>query len=107
MNIGGRAVAKALVRPFIIVQIEVSAQAGEQSGYIGVFLDVNVLVLYRSPKAFNEDIVEDATTAVHTNTNIRRFQLVGESVCREMNPGSVIEGRGWRSKFPQIFGGCW
>ncbi len=45
MNISGRAVVKALMRPFVIVQVEVITQASEQSRHGGILFDVDVLYL--------------------------------------------------------------
>ena len=51
----------------------------------GILLDVNVLVLDRAPVSFNEDVVKDATMAIHANANLRRFQLAGEILRSELN----------------------
>ena len=64
MNNSGREVVKALVRLFVVVNVAVIAQPGEQNGHCGVRLDVFVLVLDRAPEPCHENVVKDPTTAV-------------------------------------------
>ncbi len=85
MNISGRAVVKALMRLFVVVQVEVITQAGEQSRYGGILFDIDVLILDRPPEPFHEDIVKDPATVVHADTNIRRPQLVCKVVGSKLN----------------------
>ena len=85
MNVSRRQIAKALMRPFVIVQLEVAFQAGGQSRHGSVFLDVNVFVLHGAPEAFDEDVVKGATTAVHADPNVGCFQGAGKVKGRELN----------------------
>lgn len=85
MNINGRAVVKALMRPFVIIQVEIVGQASKQSGYGRLLFDGDVLVLDGSAEALHEDVVKAPATAVHTDTNIRRLQFVGEVVDGELD----------------------
>lgn len=56
------------MRPFVVVELEVVAQAGSQGRNGSVFLDVDVFVLDDAPQALDKDVVKDATAAGYVVT---------------------------------------
>ena len=59
------------MRPFPVVEVEVTAKAIEQHRDVRILLQVNVLVFHGPPQALYEDIVEDPAAAVHADPNAR------------------------------------
>src|SRR3974377_390219 len=57
--------AKRLVRPSVIVEAEPVGNPGARLTGIRVALQIHVLVLQRSPKQFDEHIVDPAIANVH------------------------------------------
>lgn len=64
MNSSRRPIIKALMWPFVVVQIEIIAQACKQRRGRFIAFDVNVLMLHGTPQPLHEDVVKDAATAV-------------------------------------------
>ena len=50
MNVSGRTVAEALVRPLAVVELEVVVESDSQVRHQSVLLDIDVLVLDRAPE---------------------------------------------------------
>jgi len=113
MNISRCAVTKALVRPFVIVQIEVIAQASEQGGHIGIFLlyDAHDLTMRDFKWAlFNKDVMpaeafqEFMDSTIDANPNLdpllqaERLMVIGLPVTRilevvdHLDPIMVVMG---------------
>ena len=91
MNVSRHAVAKILVRPLVIVELEVVVESGGQVRYRSVLLDVDILVLDRAPEPLNEDVIEDPTAAIHADTNACHRQLAGEITRSELNALVSVE----------------
>jgi hypothetical protein len=48
-------VAQALMRPFVVIQLEIIFQSGGQNGHGVVLVDVDVLVFDRPPQTLNNE----------------------------------------------------
>ena len=63
-------VAKALMRTFMVVEMEISQETQVQIHHGFVILEVDLLILEGAPQAFDEDVVSDSATAIHTDADI-------------------------------------
>ena len=71
--------------------MEIVAQAGEQSGHVGIRFGVNILILDRPPQALYEAVVQEPAATIHTDANIGRLQFGSETMGREMHTLVGIE----------------
>ena len=73
------------MRTIRIVKVKIYFQALLGLRNESVFLDVNILVFDRAPEAFDKNIVEDPTAAVHADGNTLLFENVCKLSARELN----------------------
>ena len=60
----------------------------------------NILVLDRTPEAFDEDIVKDTAATIHADANVSRLQFMGKVMGGELNPLVGVENI-WPAKLPR------
>src|SRR5450755_512407 len=79
-----REIIQRLVRAFIVVEAEPSADAdfSFRHGFVG--LEINVLVFQAAPQAFAENVVEAATFAVHADVDDSCFKRSDEGFASEL-----------------------
>ncbi len=87
----GCPISKGLVQPFLVVQVKVFRQSVTCFGNRAVIMNVDFLVLDRSPESFDEDIVEYAATAVHADSDAGIFKGGCEVRARELRPLVGVE----------------
>ena len=80
MNIGRSAIGQALMRPLIVVELEVVVQTRFQSRDRRILLDIEVLVFDAAPEALDKDIVKGAPAPVHTDADVGGLQFVAVTV---------------------------
>ena len=80
----GRLIASRPVRALVIEKIEVAsdARASHLHGVVGV--QVDLLILQRTPEPLDEDVVEPAPLAIHADLDSAIQQYVGK-VLRRVN----------------------
>src|SRR5262250_2840810 len=84
MNLGWCPIVQALMQSLVVVELEISVQAGFQIGNRCIVLKVNVLILDRPPKPFDEHIVQGAASAIHAHPNVGGFETGGELLGGEL-----------------------
>jgi hypothetical protein len=94
MNVSRDAVIKALVWPLVIVKMEVGFQSSGKGRQRVVVFDVNVFVFDGPPEPLNEDIIKDASPAIHADLNISGSQFAGKIVGGELNTLVGVENLG-------------
>jgi hypothetical protein len=75
------------VRALVIVEVEIGFQRRKQFETGGEVAGVDQLVLERAPQAFDENIVECASAAIHTDGDaalLERSQEVGRGELRAL-----------------------
>ena len=70
----------------LVKEAEVGLKPLSEISNTVVGVQVNMLVLYRSPEPFNEDVVHPSSFAVHTNFNVVGLQDAGELLAGELTP---------------------
>jgi hypothetical protein len=68
-QIGRRAVAERLVRALVVVEMEVAVQRLKQVGAIDEVAGVDQLLFQAAPQALDKNVVQGATSAVHTDSD--------------------------------------
>ena len=58
----------------MIVKLDIPGQAGEQTRYIGVLLQVDVFIFEGTPEPLDEDVVHSAAATIHTNEDVSLLQ---------------------------------
>ena len=94
------------MQPLVTVKVKVIGQARFQFAWRSVTSQINVLVLHRSPKPFDEHVVQRSTTTVHADLNTLLFKLAGELAARELAALVRVENRrtsAGRERFFQCF----
>ena len=57
------------MRPPVVIEIEVAAQAVPRFFWIGIIVQVNLFVFERAPEAFGADVIQRAPFAIHTEAH--------------------------------------
>ncbi len=78
MYFGRGEIIEALVRAFVIVEVEVVEQAEVEFEHGGVSLDVDVFVFDGAPKPFDKNVVQGSAAAIHADTNVLLLQTSSE-----------------------------
>ena len=86
VHLSWRSIAQALMWPLVIVELEVAVQSRLQVWDVSIVVEVDVLVLDRAPQAFDEDIVQSSTSAVHADLDVCTLQDAGELDGCELHP---------------------
>ena len=73
---GRRLVTERLVRPLVVVELEVATQVVSGLAGCRIFGEVDLLVLDRAPQALGEDVVARSTAAIHADLHAGREQQV-------------------------------
>src|ERR1700724_2814032 len=71
-----RPVAQRLMRPFLVVETEPSADAPARLDHRAIRLDENLFVFQASPKPLDEDVVQETPFAIHADPDARCFKLI-------------------------------
>src|SRR3954453_18613112 len=82
-----RLIAQRLMWPLVIVKVKVRFQRREQVLAGGEVAGVDQFVFERAPQTFDENVVECATAAIHTNgdpTLLQRSQKIGGGKLRAL-----------------------
>ena len=87
-------ILQALMKPLVVVESKVTGQAGDQSEHGGIIFQVNVLVLDGSPQALDKDVIQGATSAIHTDADVGRFQDTSKGQRRELSALVSVENLG-------------
>jgi len=66
-----RAVAEALVLPFLVVEAKPASDSGLRLGDAGIGVQVDLLVLQSAPQSLDEDVVHAAAFAIHADRDNR------------------------------------
>jgi hypothetical protein len=60
--------------PLMIVKVKVGTQARLQLGHACIIDEIHMFILDRPPEAFDEDVVQCSTPAIHADANAGLFQ---------------------------------
>ena len=77
-----------------VVEREILVQTRPAVPQTGVVVEVDLFILDGSPQAFNEDIIEDPSAAIHADPYPRGEEPVGERRAGELAALITIED-GW------------
>ena len=75
---------KPLVRSVLIKSMEVSGQTLSKLSNRVVRVQVDMFILHRTPKPFDEHVIHPAALAIHTDLNAVGLQDAGESLAGEL-----------------------
>jgi len=75
------------MEPFVVVEAEIGAKTRNRKWCVFVILEVNLLVLDRAPKPFDENIVEDAAPAIHADPDPGVFEPARKILAISMERG--------------------
>src|SRR5262245_53021373 len=67
-----------------IVELEISAQAGDGLWRRFVITDVDVFVFHAAPEPFDEDIVQRPASPIHADGDLALFENPGERATGEL-----------------------
>src|SRR5262252_4110936 len=91
VQIRRRSVLQALMRAFVIVELEVTADARPSLRHQPVIPQVHLFVFQRAPQSFDEDVVQTSPAPVHADSDIPFFQHAGELLTGELRPLIAVE----------------
>jgi hypothetical protein len=94
MDLCWRPVRQALRKPFIVVARDVAFEARFKRWDARIVCEVHVLILDRPPEPFDNDVVQRAAPAIHTDCNPRPFSAVGQGEARQLDALISIEHLG-------------
>lgn len=94
VDLSGGAVVQALMRAFIVIDLEVVMQPAFQCRYGRIVLQINVLVFDVAPQSFDKDVVECAPTTIDTDADVGLFQFTSEIAGRKLHPLIGVENVG-------------
>ena len=78
VHFGRSTVVQAMMKTFVVIEIEVRSQASKQLRDCFIAIQVNMFIFDRTPQTLNEDVVESSPAAVHADANARLLQAHGE-----------------------------
>ena len=81
------------MQPLVTVKVKVIGQARFQFVRRSVTSQINVLVLHRSPKPFDEHVVQRPAATVHADLDTLLFKLASEISARELAALVGVENR--------------
>jgi hypothetical protein len=71
-----RPVTQRLVRPFVVVKLEIVGKMRPRCGNRLVVVKINLLVLDRPPEPFYENVILDPAAAIHAHADARVLQKI-------------------------------
>ena len=77
-----------------VVEIKIGIQALPQGRPAGVVLEINILILYASPQALDENMIKDSTASIHANPDTGGVQPPGKIQARELRALVAVENIG-------------
>jgi len=84
-------VAQALMRPFMVVEGKIPLEPLIKFGNAGIVVEIQVFILDTPPEPFDEDVVKDASPAIHTDAGAGLRQDRGEPPGRELHSLIVLK----------------
>ena len=81
-DLPGRGAIQRLVPPFVVVEVDPSADSGFEVHQVEVLLQVDVLVLQRAPEPLDHHVVDPAALAVHADLDALAPQQASPSLTR-------------------------
>ena len=88
-------VPEGLVGSLLVVESEVRPQAPYGLSDTVIFSEIHLLIFYRAPQAFHEDVVEGPASPIHTDGNARGFQHADKARGRELAPLIIMYPENW------------
>ncbi len=79
------------MEPLLVVEVEVATQVLYGLRDRPVLVEIDLLVFHGTPEPFNEDVVEDASSAVHADLNPAVLQAPGKVQAGKLAPLIGIE----------------
>ena len=84
-------VVERLMKPLVVVEVEVFAQALDCLGDTFVVVQIDLFVFDAAPEPLDKDVVQRSTASIHTDGDFALFENIGESAARELNTLIRIE----------------
>src|SRR6516165_10516699 len=78
VDLARRAVAEALMLPFLVVEAQPSADPGLRFGDAGIGMQVDLLVFQAAPQPLDEDVVHAAPLAIHADRDTAMLEHSSE-----------------------------
>ena len=82
------------MRSFMVIELEVIAQASRLIRHRGVVKEINMLIFDGAPQAFDENVIQGAAATVHANLNASLFQDRSERQGRKLDALIGVENLG-------------
>lgn len=79
------------MKPLVVVEVEVFAQALDCLGDTFVVVQIDLFVFDAAPQSLDEDVIQCSTASVHTDRYLPFFENTDESAARELNTLIRIE----------------
>ena len=73
------------MKPLVVVEVEVLAQALDGLGHTFVVVQIDLFVFDAAPEPLDKDVVQCSAAPIHTDGNPSLFENTGESAARELN----------------------
>lgn len=84
-------VVERLMKPLVVVEVEVFAQALDGLGHPFVVVQIDLFVFDAAPEPLDKDVVQCSTASIHTDGDLSLFENTGEGAARELNTLIRIE----------------
>ena len=94
-------VTQRLVRSLVVVKLEIVEKMNPRRRARLVVVKINLLVLDRAPKPFDENVVVDPASSIHAHLNPFVFQKAREIHARELRP--LVRVENLRLRDPECF----
>ena len=79
------------MQPVVIVELEIPAETLSALVQTGIVMNIDFFVFHRTPQSFRENVVKDASSAIHTDPNLMREQDRRKSRARKLAPLVTVE----------------
>ena len=87
----GCAIIKRLMKPLLVVKVEIVSQSTRSGGNRVIVVEIDLLILDTAPEAFNEDIIKIAASTIPTNSNVSRLKPIGKRIRSKLTALVVVE----------------
>src|SRR3972149_2993651 len=91
VNLLGRPLPQPLMGGLPIVKSKVRTDPAFRFPHIFIIVQVNLLVLYASPQALDENVVEESPPTIHADPDPGRFQLLRKTWTRILRSLIAVE----------------
>ena len=98
-------ILQGLMQPFLVVKVEVAAQAVMRFLRVGIVVQVDFFVLDTAPQAFGQNVVQGTPPPIHADPNLRGREQLDVLRAREVAPLVTVPDLGLGLRQGPLHGG--